>query len=420
MAPTPYLNTASDFHRQYALQQYGEALKAIHRQIVLSYSDSVKTTMISALLIFCFESLQGDVTPTMTHIQSALEILVKKLTNEPHTYQFPAAGYLGSLVHSPINDELLMAFMRIDRPSLSLLCRKKGQPPRPAGRVFSLIFPPEQLEIPNTFATIEEGRILLDDIRWRMLPGPQVPESMSTLWQNNKGEDLSPDVGAVPWHVQEWYQSYETPKDSAILSQRLVLWHDAFSPLLNFAMTPAGEPMFIAAAMLHIQAMAAELVLTGFFTPSFSKQRSSSFSNFHSSPFTELEPVTRIVSGGALSVPPSMPSRGRSASHSSPQPTQENMKLFPTVHAILDFSRRLVAHPRFSKGFVFDTGIISSLSLVVMLCPDRGLRREAVEVLKAMRPRREGVWDSRVCAEAGEKSIAKEESEMELIDPSLR
>jgi len=55
-----------------------------------------------------------------------------------------------------------------------------------------------------------------------------------------------------------------------------------------------------------------------------------------------------------------------------------------------------------------------------MLCPDRGLRREAVEVLKAMRPRREGVWDSRVCAEAGEKSLAKEEMEVEVIDPLLR
>jgi hypothetical protein len=96
------------------------------------------------------------------------------------------------------------------------------------------------------------------------------------------------------------------------------------------------------------------------------------------------------------------------------------MTLFPTVHAILTFSGRLVAHPGFSKGFVFDIGIISSLSLVVMLCPDRGLRREAVEVLKAMRPRREGVWDSRVCAEAGEKSLAKEEMEVEVIDPLLR
>ena len=422
--PGSHWNTASDFHRQYALLQYGDALKAIHRKIILSCSDSVRTAMISALLIFCFESLQADVTPTMTHIQSALEIIVKKLPSEPHAYQIPSTRSLSSQpITAPVNDELLLAFMRIDRPSLSLLCRQKGQSPRPAGRIFNLIFPAEPFEIPMIFSAIEEARTHLDDIRWRMFPCSQAPESMSKLWQNDKQEDLSPDIGAVPWHVQQWYQSYETPQDSTIISQRLALWHDTFSPLLNYAMTPAGETMFIPAAILHVQALAAELVLTGFFPPSFSdfsKQRSSSFSNFHSSPFSDLEPVARTVSGGSLSVPPTVPSHRRSSSHSPPHPTEDNITLFPTVHAILDFSRRLVAHPKFSKGFVFDMGIISSLSLVVMLCPDRGLRREAVEVFKAMRPRREGVWDSRVCAEAGEKFIVEEEMGMEFIDPSLR
>jgi hypothetical protein len=414
-------NTASEFHRQYALQQYGEALKAIQRQFVLSSADSVKRAMISSLLIFCFESLQEDVAPTMIHIQSALEIIIKQLSSAPYTYQISSIGSLGSQSEALIHDELLLAFMRIDRPSLSLLCRQKGQALRPAGRVFNLIFPTEPFEIPIKFSGIEEARIYLDDIRWRMFPCSQAPDSMSSLWKNDKQEDLSPDLGAVPWHVQQWYQSYETTHESTIISQRLVFWHDAFSPLLNFAMTPAGEAIFMPAAILHIQAMSTELVLTGFFPPSFSKQRSSSFSNFQSTFPTKTEPMPR-TSQGSLSVPSSEPShrRNRSSSYSSPQPTRENMTLFPTVHAILAFSRRLVAHPGFSRGFVFDLGIISSLSLVVMLCPDRGLRREAVEVLKAMRPRREGVWDSRVCAEAGEKSLAKEEMEMDVIDPSLR
>lgn len=414
-----YWNTASEFHHQYALQQYGEALKAIHQQIVVCCADSVRTAMISSLLIFCFESLQGDAAPTMVHLQSALEVIVKRLSSTPYTYQICSIGSIGSLPNAPINDELLLAFMRIDRPSLSLLCRQKGEPLRPAGRLFSLIFPTEPFEIPLTFGGIEEARIYLDDIRWRMFPSSEAPESMSKLWQNDKKEDLSPDIGAVPWHVQQWYQSYEITQESARISQRLVLWHDAFSPLLIFAMTPAGEALFIAAAILHIQALSAELVLTGFFPPSFSKQRSSSFSDFQSSPFSDFDPTTTSTSG-SLSVPPTVPSHHRSSSHSSPQPTEENVRLFPTVHAILDFSRRLVAHPGFSKGFVFDIGIISSLSLVVMLCPDRGLRMEAVEVLKAMRPRREGIWDSRVCAETGEKTLTKEEMEMEMIDPSLR
>jgi hypothetical protein len=425
MAVTPLpgnvQNPASDFHRQYALQQYGQALKLV-QAIVGTCHESTCTILLSALLIFCFESLQGDVAPTMMYIQSALEIIAKTLSSISYTYQIPLLG--NAVIHngSPINEELLMGFMRMDRPSLSLLCRQKGCPPLPAGRIFNLVFPSGGFEIPNAFGSLEEARIYLDDIRWWMFPSAQALDSMSTLWQSEEQEASSPDIGAVPWHVQQWYQSYDTPQKSSTIDLRLALWHDAFSPLLNFAITPAGEAMFIAAAILHIQGLSAELVLTGFFPSSFSRQRSSSFSNFHSShPLMDLEPIARTASG-SLSVPPTVPSHRRSSSHFSPAPAQENMGLFPTVHAILNFSRRLVAQPAFSKGFVFDIGIISSLSLVVMLCPDRGLRKEAVEVLKSIRPRREGVWDSRVCAEAGEKSIAKEERQagMEMIDPELR
>jgi hypothetical protein len=418
--PGNHWNRASDFHHRYALQNYGEALKGV-REMVANSQDSTRTTLISALLIFCFESLQEDVSPTMIHLQSALEIIFKRLSGMPNTYQFPYLRPVGSKIDALINDELLIAFMRIDRPSLSLLCRQKGFPPLPAGRIFRLVFPSDGFEIPSTFTVIEEARIILDDLKWRAFPCTEPPDSMSAMWCSEKQEASSPDISAVPWNVQHWYTSYDPLEGAETLSYRLALWHDAFSPLLNFAMTSAGGPMFIPAAILHVQALSVELVLTGFFPPSYSNKRSSSFSNFHSPPFTEIESYIQ-TSSASLSVPPSVPSHRRNSLQSSLAPTEENMILFPTVHAILDFTCRLVAHPGFSKGFVFDIGIISSLSLVVMLCPDRKLRKEAVKVLKSMRPRREGVWDSRVCAEAGEKSIAKEEREsgLHVIDPLLR
>jgi hypothetical protein len=223
-------NPASDFHRQYALQQYGQALKSV-QAIVGTCHESTCTVLLSALLIFCFENLQGYVTPTMMYIQSALEIIVKMLSSISYTYQIPPLG--NAVIHngSPINDELLMAFMRMDRPSLSLLCRQKGCPPLPAGRIFNLVFPPGGFEIPSAFRSLEEARTYLDDIRWRMFPSTQAPDSMSTLWQNEEQEASSPDIGAVPWHMQQWYQSSDTPQESSIIGLRLALWHDAFSPL---------------------------------------------------------------------------------------------------------------------------------------------------------------------------------------------
>jgi len=56
-----------------------------------------------------------------------------------------------------------------------------------------------------------------------------------------------------------------------------------------------------------------------------------------------------------------------------------------------------------------------------MMCPDRMLRKDAVDILRSMVPRRECTWDSRLCAEAGERLLAREEGEAgtEMIDPML-
>jgi hypothetical protein len=55
--------------------------------------------------------------------------------------------------------------------------------------------------------------------------------------------------------------------------------------------------------------------------------------------------------------------------------------------------------------------LIPALVLILMLCPDRGLKWEASEVVKSMVPRKEGVWDSRVVAEAADRLLMEEYSE---------
>lgn len=80
-----------------------------------------------------------------------------------------------------------------------------------------------------------------------------------------------------------------------------------------------------------------------------------------------------------------------------------------------------MAYPGFLKGFVFDAGVIPPLLKIVLLCPDRALKYEAIDVLRSIAPRREGMWDSMVCADAGEKCIAMEDTtqELDMIDPFL-
>ena len=98
------------------------------------------------------------------------------------------------------------------------------------------------------------------------------------------------------------------------------------------------------------------------------------------------------------------------------------MNSYICANTIVALSRRLVEHPNFVKGFVFDIGIIPALVIILMLCPDRWLKRETNSILRDMIPRREGVWDSRIVAQAGERILAEDEdpAQDDMIDPRLR
>jgi hypothetical protein len=373
-----------DAHHQHALQRYGEALKGI-REMVATGQDSMRIALISALLIFCFESLHGDLGRAIAHVQSAIDMIVKRISNTPRSYYFSRVNALGIRGSAAIDDDLLTTFMRLDRPSLTLLSKRKENAPLLTTRIFTLLFSEEHLEIPRGFATTAEARVYLEDLKWRVLTTTQPPESVKDFWQEDLDRGSSPDLGSVPLQLKQWYEGSGVLNSSSNLALEFAHWHDAFSPLLNYAMSPAGDSMFIGAVTLHIQALAADLLVSG-------------------------------SSGSSLSTPAASSFRSVASSSSA-----GNLNRFPTVHAILSFSRRLIVHPKFVKGFVFDIGIIPSLVNVIMVCPDRSWKQEAIDVLKSMEPRREGVWDSKAVAQAGEMSLEQEDGQMDLdmIDPSL-
>ncbi|TVY87603.1 hypothetical protein LAWI1_G008824 [Lachnellula willkommii] len=376
-------DSEKDAHHQHALQQYGEALKGIQKMVATG-QDSMRIALISALLIFCFESLHGDFGQAIVQVQSAIDMIVKRISNSPRAFYFSRANTLGIRRSAAIDDDLLTAFMRLDRPSLTLLGKRKENAPLITNRIFTLLFSEEHLEIPRGFASTAEARVYLEDIKWRVLTTTQPPKSVTSFWQEDLEEENSPDFGIVPLQLKQWYEGSGALDSSSNLALEFAHWYDAFSPLLNYATSPPGESMFLGAVTLHVQALAADLLVTG--------------------------------SSGSTLFPPTRSSSQSTAAGSS----AGNSNRFPTVHAILSFSRQLVAHPKFIKGFVFDIGIIPSLTKVIMVCPDRNLKQEAIDVLRSMVPRREGVWDSTAVAQAGEISMEEDgRMDLDMIDPNL-
>lgn len=413
-------DVASDLHLQYALQQYGLALN----EIVAARKESTRVALISALLIFCFESLQGDLGRAVVHIQSAVEMVIKKLSSTARPHYFSRIGLVGSPQCDLSTNELLMAFMRLDRLALALTSRQCGVTPRKANRIFMILFSAEELEVPDEFATVSEARVYLEDISWRAVGSGEAPGSLSMLLDGIQGKSNTPDIKSIPRQFKQWYHASNFPSTDARSSCRLAQWHDAFSSILNAAAYPPCQSMFIPAAILHVQALVHDLVVTGFMPASPSVSRADSLSSTRSSSLSDHRGSSMNVSSSLAPGRPDWLLRRMSSSEQSTlvvAPSCESSNQFPTIHAVLTFCRRLVADPCFLKSFVFDLGVIYGLTFIAMLCPDRMLGKEAAVVLRSMVPRREGLWDSGVCADAVDQYIQTEESQSgwDVIDPFL-
>ncbi|KAE9368242.1 hypothetical protein N431DRAFT_414528 [Stipitochalara longipes BDJ] len=85
-------------------------------------------------------------------------------------------------------------------------------------------------------------------------------------------------------------------------------------------------------------------------------------------------------------------------------------KLFEAeARELVDLTRRVVSDPRFKKSFGFDCGIVPALFIAIMICRDREIREEAIEILRMAKGRVEVVWDASKVAELGEKMLKAEE-----------
>ena len=103
-------------HYQYALQQYGRALKGI--QVLISASqrrDSARIALITSLLIYCFENLYGELDSAIAHIESALQLMHKELSHASRRYR-----HLQNISPTPaLEHDLVAVFVRLDNALLS-------------------------------------------------------------------------------------------------------------------------------------------------------------------------------------------------------------------------------------------------------------------------------------------------------------
>jgi len=109
-----------------------------------------------------------------------------------------------------------------------------------------------------------------------------------------------------------------------------------------------------------------------------------------------IQALSLFVSLGGFEIPPST---GSSLSFGEVESS------YDLTRRMLNMAWEVVKHPRFSRCFVFDIGIIPPLWIMVVVSPHRDFQREGIEILRRMGGRVECVWDSRVVADAGEEWV---------------
>lgn len=323
----------SDPHRQYAFQQYGQALRCVQTRIYADkYQDTARVALIASLLIYCFENLCGDFDSALRHLESALQLMQKQLAHTSRRYKHSK----NSSPTSNLEDDLVAAFFRLDSGLLSRddICHAKS-----IGSRLGMNYLEDICEIPERFNTISEARNYLENIQF-----PAIPRLANDLTQAIE----SPLLRNIDEKARDMYST---------MSSQLRHWRVAFSLLYAETLTPKGKKDVFAAATLRVRALSTELA------------------------------SQRVCA------------RDPSSLYSLNIESRE----------IVDLSKFVATDPSFRKSFVWDCGIVPGLSIVIAACIDTSIRNEALQVLKDIVPRREGVWDSLTAVKFGERCLFADE-----------
>ena len=318
-----------DSHEQYALQQYGRALKSVQAKISANQSrDTTRIALIASLLIYGFENVYGDLALALEHLEGALQLMHKQLAQARRHYEHSE----NKSPTSSLDDDLVAAFFRLDS---GLLSRDVLDDREYFGSRLGINYLQKNCRIPKRFSTVSEARNCLESIQFPTIP--------------NLSRDLAIQINKWPWpgSIDEKSRDLYTT-----MSSQLHQWMVAFMPLYTEIITLHTSDS-IAATTLRVRALSTELA----------SQR-----------VCATEP---------------------SSSH-----------LLNTMsHELVDLSKRVAADPSFVKSFVWDCGIVPGLSIVMASCTDMCIQKEALQLLKQIVPRREGVWDSLTAVKFGERCL---------------
>ncbi|KAI8633058.1 hypothetical protein F5Y19DRAFT_286765 [Xylariaceae sp. FL1651] len=370
-------------HWEVAFKHYSLAINAVVSSNSFSYDQAKSSTsLMASVLLACFDSFMGDHKQAIRQIQSGLALL-ENLRVERRQASLPQP-------EEPVEQDLIQMFTRLaiqaksydmafhfPKPYVIRLTPKMGEnassPSSEGGSPVST----NQSQIPEVFTTLHDARLAWDTLCEKIM---RFTEEMSTY------ATMSP-TNILPPELKQYGMGFDG---------QIEAWSGAFEPILASRMAPAKSTQEkTAIAVLKMNQIMGRILFS--MTFSYSEMEFDTFLSV----FQEIVNLAMEVIGDE---------ERRAAAKRCPNP---------------EFCQHQPAHPDIFGGqytarhikpsFSADLGIVPPLFVVATKCRDPLTRRQAIQLLRTS-SRREGMWDSELCARISNWIATIEEEDDGLVD----
>ena len=177
---SPSSQRGSQWHHEFALQQYSKALSLMRNTAAMGYLNCI----LSCVLTTCFESFHGNQESALAQAQAGLSLMVEWQDKIKASRQEPDACSVAEQILDPeIEDDLGLILGRLDREVWSF-----GQDTRPIQQ-HKAMYEEGYLSLermPRNFTSLKEARRYYDlfarqTVRWRVIHHAEIPSMVQML-----------------------------------------------------------------------------------------------------------------------------------------------------------------------------------------------------------------------------------------------
>lgn len=239
-------------HYRFALQQYDEFLTRMRRRLTEGPYD-LRHTLISCILVVCFELFQGNHSAALSHASTGLD-LIKKTLGPDKMRNWNSTG---------LDASLIQIFLRLDQISLSSALQSLT---RTYVNTSTEIGDMEADALPSEFATCKEARSYWKVTVRRVSHASSRTTTHDLISDGHPWKSTTSSKDAVSeWHSTRLTGGLESKSpvcpDSSIGYLRQ--WSAAFQPLLNASRRESGKSFRSKAAFLQLRHNTTLLALVG-------------------------------------------------------------------------------------------------------------------------------------------------------------